>query len=118
MCFNKCSGYSPASTPPWSSSLQVLEAEGCSLQDLSFLETLPNLTEVRLRGNSVNRLEPLGLLENSRLLHLDLADNKLEDLPAQVFKGTELLKVQLGYTHLLTSITFRKVRRKHKICKF
>ena len=84
------------STPPWSSSLQVLEVESCALQDLSFLETLPGLTEVRLRGNRVARLERLGLLENGQLLHLDLADNKLEELPPDAFKGTELLKASLA----------------------
>ncbi|XP_052124874.1 phospholipase A2 inhibitor [Frankliniella occidentalis] len=79
-------------TPSWSSSLQVLEAEGCALQDVSFLAALPNLTEARLRGNRISTLEPLGLLYNGALLHLDMADNKLEELPADAFTGTERLK--------------------------
>ncbi|KAK3908706.1 Insulin-like growth factor-binding protein complex acid labile subunit, partial [Frankliniella fusca] len=79
-------------TPAWSPSLQVLEAEDCALQDVSFLAALPNLTDARLRGNRVSALESLGLLDNGALVHLDLADNKIEELPPQAFTGTERLK--------------------------
>lgn len=78
--------------PPWSAALRVLEAEDCAVHELSFLAALPNLTEVRLRGNRVASLEPYALQGNGALLHLDLADNKLEDLPADAFGGTEQLR--------------------------
>ncbi|XP_034242970.1 carboxypeptidase N subunit 2-like [Thrips palmi] len=74
---------------PWSATLQVLEAEECALHETSFLATLPNVTEVRLRGNRIAALQPGELMDNAVLQHLDLADNRLENLPADAFKGTE-----------------------------
>lgn len=80
---------------PWSSSLQVLEAEDCALHEASFLSTLPNVTEVRLRGNRIAALQSGALLDNAALQHLDLADNRLENLPADAFKGTEAMLKEL-----------------------
>lgn len=72
-------------------SLQVFEAENCSLT-VPGLHGFPNLTYANLRKNKIVTLQEKSFLKNKCLVELDISANEISDIHPQAFVGARQLK--------------------------
>jgi Leucine-rich repeat (LRR) protein len=87
-----------------SESLQVFEAEYCSLTTPGLYE-FPNLTYANLRGNKIVTLKEKTFLRNKFLVELDLSANEIKDIHPRAFIGArELAFVNLSANSLQGSL--------------
>lgn len=88
---NKMTVISDDAFRPLQYSLEVLKLNDNQLTD-DALVTLQNLRNIRLLslgGNNITSLAPGHFFKHVYLSHLDLSDNRIEQLDRQSFKGTE-----------------------------
>jgi hypothetical protein len=92
-----------------STSLQVFEAEYCSLT-MPGVHGFPNLTFANLRGNKIVTLKEKSFLRNKMLVELDISANEISDIHPQAFIGArQLVFINLSANSLqgfLPSYTF------------
>ena len=77
------------------------------------LENVPNLTYVSFRYNDIRLVKPLAFANSSKLISLDLGDNRLSKLPQGLFRSlVNLRTLQLSNNQFvrISATTFRPLR--------
>ncbi|CAL6088073.1 leucine-rich_repeat domain-containing protein [Hexamita inflata] len=86
--------------------LTRLEMVHSSLHDISFLESIQNLTEVS--QNKIKNLDPLR--NHKHLKYLDASDNEIKQLPKSLGTNLRLLKTMVNLNSQIWLITIQKIQ--------